>query len=83
MKSEVTEEYIHSVTDLLVNKGQYIPIFVRQINFGCGDALYGGLAKGGFGPFPEVALVTPFKNARRRRSSITDLVAPSSYEQAE
>ncbi|XP_027931391.1 benzyl alcohol O-benzoyltransferase-like isoform X1 [Vigna unguiculata] len=89
VKGEVTEEYMHSVADLMVNKGQYIPVTERsfmvsdlryfgsrETDFGWGDAAYGGVAKGGLGPFPAVTFVVPFKNAKGEEGVVLPIWLP-------
>ena len=66
-KSAVTYEYLQSVADLMVVRGR--PLFAltrtyivsdvshagfKSVDFGWGEAVYGGPAKGGEGPFPGV-----------------------------
>ncbi|KAJ1417060.1 Transferase, partial [Sesbania bispinosa] len=76
VKDEVTEEYVHSVADFMVLKGQCLFTSVRscivsdltrarfrEVDFGWGKAVYGGVAKGGAGPFPGATFLTPSKNA--------------------
>ncbi|AES61291.1 putative benzyl alcohol O-benzoyltransferase [Medicago truncatula] len=74
---EVSEEYMHSVADLMVTKGR--PLFTvvrsclvldttyggfRNLDFGWGKAVYGGLAKPGAGSFPSVHFHVPGQNAK-------------------
>ena len=62
MKSDVTEEYMHSVADLMVIKDRCMltttrscmiadltRVRFREVNFGWGGAVYGGVAQGGAG----------------------------------
>lgn len=74
---EVTEEYMHSLIDLMVTKGR--PLFTivrsclvldttqagfREVDFGWGKALYGGIAKAGAGAFPAANFHVPYQNAK-------------------
>jgi hypothetical protein len=76
-KAQVTEEYMHSVADLMVIKERCLFTTTgsciisdltrakpREVNFGWGEAVYGGVAKGGAGPFPGVTYIVPHKNVR-------------------
>ncbi|KAL2325428.1 hypothetical protein Fmac_024486 [Flemingia macrophylla] len=73
---EVSEEYMHSVADLMVSEGR--PLFTtvrsclvldtteagfRDLDFGWGKALYGGMALAGAGVFPAVNFHVPSQNA--------------------
>ncbi|XP_058754256.1 benzyl alcohol O-benzoyltransferase-like [Vicia villosa] len=75
--SEVSEEYMHSVADLMVSEGR--PMFTvvrsclvldttdggfRNLDFGWGKAVYGGIAKPGAGSFPYVHFHVPGQNAK-------------------
>ncbi|XP_061340497.1 benzyl alcohol O-benzoyltransferase-like [Gastrolobium bilobum] len=77
VKAEVTEEYMHSLADLMVTKGRCLFTTVRsclvsdltraqsrEVDFGWGKAVYGGMAKGGAGAFTGVTYLVPHKNAR-------------------
>ncbi|KAK7345239.1 hypothetical protein VNO77_15833 [Canavalia gladiata] len=90
-KTDVTEEYIHSVADFLVLNGR--PHFTvvrsflvsdvtivrfRKVNFGWGKAVYGGPAKGGVGAIPGVSsFFVPFKNAKGEEGLVIPLCLPS------
>ncbi|GAU11595.1 hypothetical protein TSUD_345870 [Trifolium subterraneum] len=76
VKVEVTEEYMHSVADLMVIKERCLFTTIgsciisdltrakfREVNFGWGEAVYGGVGKGGAGPFPGATYIVPHKNA--------------------
>ncbi|WJX80212.1 hypothetical protein P8452_63237 [Trifolium repens] len=76
-KVEVTEEYMHSVADLMVITERCLFTTIgsciisdltrakfREVNFGWGEAVYGGVAKGGAGPFPGVTYIVPHKNVK-------------------
>ena len=90
VKGKATQEYMHSVADLLAIKGRYIPRMVRsltvsdlrgfdprQIDFGWGHALYAGPAQGGLGPFPGVTFITPFKNAKGEDGLVLPIWLPT------
>ncbi|KAI5424165.1 benzyl alcohol O-benzoyltransferase [Lathyrus oleraceus] len=76
-KDEVTEEYMQSVADFMVIKERCLFTTVnsciisdltrakfREVNFGWGEGVYGGVAQGGAGPFPGVTFIVPHKNAK-------------------
>lgn len=88
-KAEVTEEYMHSVADLMVTKGRCLFTTVRscivsdltramfrEVNFGWGEAIYGGVAKGGAGPFPRATYLVPYKNAKGEEGIVLPLCLP-------
>ncbi|XP_027352098.1 benzyl alcohol O-benzoyltransferase-like [Abrus precatorius] len=90
VKSEVNEEYVRSVTDLMVIKGRCLFTTVRsciisdltrsrfrEINFGWGNAVYGGVAKGGAGSFPAVTFQVPYKNANGEEGIILPIWLPT------
>ncbi|XP_061340487.1 benzyl alcohol O-benzoyltransferase-like [Gastrolobium bilobum] len=90
VKAEVTEEYVHSVADLMVTKGRCLFTTVnscivsdltrarfREVDFGWGKAVYGGLAKGGAGAFPGVTFLVPHKNARGEEGIILPICLPA------
>ncbi|OIW13831.1 hypothetical protein TanjilG_31720 [Lupinus angustifolius] len=73
---KINDEYMHSLADLMVTKG--FPLFTivnsilvldtteagfRDVDFGWGKALYGGIAKAGAGAFPSVNFHVPYKNS--------------------
>ncbi|KAH1195992.1 Benzyl alcohol O-benzoyltransferase [Glycine max] len=89
VKREVTEEYMHSVADLLVIKGRCLFNTVRSyivsdlsrakfrnVDFGWGDAVFGGPAKCGAGAFPGVSYFTPGKNAKGEEGIIFAIGLP-------
>ena len=82
-KAEVTEEYMHSLTDLMVIKERCLLTTVRscvvsdltrakyaEVNFGWGEAVYGGVVKGGAGPLPGATYIIPHKNAEEEEGLI-------------
>ncbi|CAK8544732.1 unnamed protein product [Lathyrus sativus] len=77
LKDQVTEEYIQSVADFMVINERCSFTTVnsciisdltrakfREVNFGWGEGVYSGVAKGGAGPFPGVTFIAPNKNAK-------------------
>jgi hypothetical protein len=82
-KARVTEEYMHSLADLIVIKERCLYTTVRScivsdmtrakfknVNFGWGEAVYGGVVKGGFGPLPGASYIIPHKNAKEEEGLI-------------
>ena len=89
-KSEVTEEYVHSVVDLLVTKGR--PLFTtmrsyivsdvrrmgfREVDFGWGKAKYGGPAKAGIMDFPGATFYVAFKNSKGEEGTMALVCLPT------
>ncbi|CAI8583771.1 unnamed protein product [Vicia faba] len=77
VKTQVTEEYIRSVADFMVINERCLFTTVnsciisdltrakfREVDFGWGEGVYGGVAKGGAGPFPGATYIVPYKNAK-------------------
>ncbi|KAJ1431397.1 Transferase [Sesbania bispinosa] len=88
-KNEATEEYVHSVVDLMEIKGR--PCFtrlgsfmvsdlskaaLRDVDFGWGKAVYGGLAKGGLGDIPGVSFYVPFRNSKGEQGRVVPICLP-------
>ncbi|KAL5061071.1 hypothetical protein RYX36_032675 [Vicia faba] len=76
-KDEVTEEYLQSVADFMVINERCLfttvnsciisdltRVKLREVNFGWGEGVYGGVAKGGAGPFSGATYIVPHKNAK-------------------
>jgi hypothetical protein len=90
-KVDVTEEYMHSMADLMVIKGRphftsvrmYLVsdvthVGLRDVDFGWGKAVYGGPAHGGVGVVPGFAsFYIPFRNAKGEEGIIIPLCLPS------
>lgn len=88
-KNKVTEEYMHSVADHMVIKGRCLftarkSCFVsdltraklREVNFGWGEALYGGVARGGAGLYSGVTFIIPCKNAKGEEGVVLPICLP-------
>ncbi|CAJ1961012.1 unnamed protein product [Sphenostylis stenocarpa] len=90
VKGEVTEEYMHSVADLMVIKERcsYTTIRscitsdltrarFREVNFGWGEAVYGGLARGGAGRFLGASFQMSHKNAKGEEGIVLPIWLPA------
>ncbi|MED6120787.1 Benzyl alcohol O-benzoyltransferase [Stylosanthes scabra] len=91
VKAEVTEEYVRSVADLMVTKGR--PLFTtvgsfivsnltrfgfRELDFGWGNALYAGVAKGGVGSgFHGVTFLMDHQNENGEEGVLFPIYLPS------
>ncbi|XP_024626050.1 benzyl alcohol O-benzoyltransferase [Medicago truncatula] len=75
-KAQVTEEYMHSLADLMVIKERCLFTTIRscvvsdltrakyaEVNFGWGEAVYGGVVNCVAGPLPRATFIIPHKNA--------------------
>ncbi|KAL0287058.1 UNVERIFIED_CONTAM: Benzyl alcohol O-benzoyltransferase [Sesamum angustifolium] len=90
-KSEVTEEYIKSVADLMVIKGRphfavvrtYVVSDVthsglKDIDYGWGTTVYGGPAKAGVGVIPGLtSFYIPSKNNKGERGIVVPICLPA------
>ncbi|KAK1272448.1 Benzyl alcohol O-benzoyltransferase [Acorus gramineus] len=89
-KGRVTDEYIRSTADLLVVRGKphatAVGTFLvsdvthagfREVDFGWGEAVYGGPAKGGVGPVPGFAtFYMPYRNREGENGVVVPMCLP-------
>ncbi|XP_004506306.1 13-hydroxylupanine O-tigloyltransferase-like [Cicer arietinum] len=88
-KNEATEEYVHSMIDLMETNGR--PCFTRSgsfvvsniskaslkdLDFGWGKALYGGVAKAGLGDIPGVSVYMHFTNSKGEQGRVVPICLP-------
>ncbi|CAK8544734.1 unnamed protein product [Lathyrus sativus] len=89
LKAQVTEEYMKSVADLMVIKERCSYTTVRscvisdltranfeEVNFGWGEGVYGGIAKGGAGSFHGASYIVAHKNAKGEECLILSVCLP-------
>ncbi|KAH1079352.1 hypothetical protein AAZX31_19G227400 [Glycine max] len=90
LKREVTEEYMHSVAYLMVIKERCSFTSVRsciisdltrarfrEVDFGWGDAVYGGVAQAGAGTFPAATYHVSYKNAKGEEGIVLPILLPT------
>ncbi|KAF7833426.1 benzyl alcohol O-benzoyltransferase-like [Senna tora] len=90
IKSEMSEEYVQSVADLMVIRGR--PCFTkarswivsnlehvgfRDVDFGWGKAVFAGIAKAGAGGFPGVSFYVSCENAEGEEGIVICICLPS------
>ncbi|GAU11590.1 hypothetical protein TSUD_345810 [Trifolium subterraneum] len=89
-KAQVTEEYMHSVADLMVIKercsftdlrSSIVSDWTRakfaEVDFGWGEPVYGGAAKGGIGSYSGGTYIVPHKNAKGEEGLILPICLPA------
>ncbi|XP_014517353.1 benzyl alcohol O-benzoyltransferase-like [Vigna radiata var. radiata] len=90
LKAEVTEEYMHSVADLMVIKDRctitsvrsciisdLTRLKLREADFGWGEAVYGGVAEGGTGRFLEATFQVLHRNAKGEEGIVLPIWLPA------
>ncbi|ESW19130.1 hypothetical protein PHAVU_006G098800 [Phaseolus vulgaris] len=90
VKGVVTEEYMHSVADLMVIKDRCMFTTVRsclisdltrgrfrEVNFGWGEAVYGGVAQAGIGSFLGGTCQMLHKNAKGEEGIVLPIWLPA------
>ncbi|KAK7277857.1 hypothetical protein RJT34_22876 [Clitoria ternatea] len=92
---KVSEEYMRSVADLMVSEGRRLFTVVgsclvldtthagfRDLDFGWGKAVYGGMAKAGAGGFPAINFHVPCENAKGEEGTLVLVCLPSQVMKA-
>nr|KYP74429.1 Taxadien-5-alpha-ol O-acetyltransferase [Cajanus cajan] len=94
-REKVSEEYMQSVADLMVSEGR--PLFTvvrsclvldtteagfRDVDFGWGKAVYGGMAIAGAGAFPAVNFHVPSQNAKGEEGILVLVCLPKQVTKA-
>ena len=90
VKGEMTEEYLQSVADLMVMKGRCLftkvrscivshlaRVKLREVDFGWGEAVYGGVAQAGAGSFPGVSYLCSAKNRKGEEGMVLLICLPA------
>ncbi|XP_022148551.1 benzyl alcohol O-benzoyltransferase-like [Momordica charantia] len=91
VKTQVTEEYVKSVADLMIIKGRphftavgsYVvsdltKIGLEEVDFGWGNPIYGGPATGGAGVIPGLkSFFISFKNKKGEKGIVVPLCLPA------
>ncbi|PWA57332.1 benzyl alcohol O-benzoyltransferase [Artemisia annua] len=88
-KSNVTEEYMRSVADLMVTKGRPLFTVVRSylisdvthagfddVDFGWGKPTFAGPSRAGVGAFPSVSFYIPFTNYKGESGIVVSICLP-------
>ncbi|KAM7507329.1 hypothetical protein LguiA_017782 [Lonicera macranthoides] len=90
-KSSVTTEYVRSVADLMVTRGRpplqaagswlvsdFTRVGLRDVDFGWGKAVYGGMATGRVGDIPGLFnLFVPFRDNKGENVVVVPLCLPA------
>ncbi|KAM7489481.1 hypothetical protein LguiB_026965 [Lonicera macranthoides] len=90
-KSSVTTEYVRSVADLMVTRGRpplqaagswlvsdFTRVGLRDVDFGWGKAVYGGMATGRVGDIPGLFnFFVPFRNNKGENVVVVPLCLPA------
>lgn len=88
-KTQVTEEYMHSLADCMVIKerclfttgrtcmvSDWTRANLSEVNFGWGETMYGGVVKGGIGSYLGGTYIVPHKNAKGEEGLIFPICLP-------
>ncbi|XP_054817655.1 benzyl alcohol O-benzoyltransferase-like [Prosopis cineraria] len=89
-KDEVNDEYFHSVADLMVVRGRRSFTTVRSsfmvsdlsrlgfkdVDFGWGKAVYGGVAMSGLGTFSGLGFYVGFRNSKGEEGRVIPMCLP-------